>query len=75
MAAAPAETEELQVLNIPKLLQMSGGAAAEKYVLKFISSFEAKSLNETIRELQIGWLNLDKQKLEFYSHKAKGASL
>lgn len=75
MAAATGETEELQVLNVPKLLQMSGGPASEKHVLKFVSSFEAKSLNETIRELQLGWANLDKQKLEFYSHKAKGAAL
>lgn len=71
--AAP--VKELQVINLPELITMSGGANSQKYVNKFISQFEEKSLNETLKQLHEGWLTYDVFKLEFFSHKAKGASL
>jgi hypothetical protein len=69
------EVKEIQVLNLPELITMSGGPSAEKFVNKFISTFEVKSLNDTVKNMHTSWLNNNKQQLEFYSHKAKGASL
>ena len=73
----PAAKEEgpLEVLNVEKLIKMSGGANSQKFVTKFVSTFEQKSLDETLRELHKSWLAHDVKQMEFYSHKAKGASL
>lgn len=69
------EEEPPQVLNINNLIKMSGGPSAMKFVTKFVSTFEQKSLNETLRELHKSWLAKDVKQMEFFSHKAKGASL